>query len=142
LGSPVHFHRVWRTKCNCKYASNGFTITVIIKKFDKNILIHHVIRKIKEQSQKRKYSISKLKMVISEDQSLPIRNLSQVAEISYSLTRFILKDDSDLKPYELPDFHQLQPANCPNRLVFGWNSFQEMLIGLFSQINRNFTLKI
>jgi hypothetical protein len=101
-----------------------------------------VIRKNKEQSQKRKYSISKLKMVISEDQSLSIRNLSQIADISYSLTRFILKDDSDLKPYELPDFHQLQPANFPNRLFFGWNSFQEMLIGLFSQINRNFTLKI
>jgi len=57
-------------------------------------------------------------MVISEDPSLSIRNLSQVAEISYSLSRFILKDDLDLKPYKLPDFQQLQPTNFPKRLDF------------------------
>ena len=65
-------------------------ITVIIKKFDKNVSVHNVIRKNKEPSQKRKNAISKLKMVISEDPSLSIRYLSQVAEISYSLTRMIL----------------------------------------------------
>jgi hypothetical protein len=54
----------------------------------------------------------------SSDPPLSIRNLSQVAEISYSLTRFILKDDLGLKPYGLPDFHQLQSANFPKRLDF------------------------
>jgi hypothetical protein len=97
---------------------------VIIKKFDKNVSVHNLIRKNKELSQKRKYAISRLKMAISEDPSLSIKNLSQVAEISYSLTRFVMKDDLDLKPYELPDFHQLQPANFPKRLDFcNWMKF-------------------
>ena len=50
-------------------------------------------------------------MVISEDPSLLIRQISQDAEISYSLNRLILKDDLDLKPYKLPDFHELEPAD-------------------------------
>jgi hypothetical protein len=72
-----------------------------------------VIRKNKEPIQKRKNAISKLKMVNSEDPSLSIRHLSHIAEISYSLTRLILKDDLYLKPYNLPDFHELQPADFP-----------------------------
>jgi hypothetical protein len=118
LGSPVGVQRAWRTKFKSKYAPNGSTITAIIKKFDKTGSIHNAIRKNKEPSQKRKNAISKLKMVISEDPSLSIRHLSQVAEISYSLTRLILKDDLDLKPYKLPDFHELQPADFPKDLIF------------------------
>ena len=57
-------------------------------------------------------------MVISESLSLSIRHLSQVTEISCSLTRLILKDDLDLKPYKLTDFHELQPADFPQRLDF------------------------
>jgi hypothetical protein len=118
LGSPVRVQRTWRKKYKSKYAPNGFTITAIIKKFDKTGSVHNVIRKNKELSQKRKNAISKLKMVISEDPSLSIRHLSQAAEISYSLTRLILKDDLDLKPYKLPDFHELQTADFPKRLDF------------------------
>jgi hypothetical protein len=97
LGSPVRVQRAWRTKYKCKYAQNWSSITAIIKKFDKTGSVHNVIRKNKEPSQKRENDISKLKMVISEDPSPSIRHLSQVAEISYSLTRLILKDDLDLR---------------------------------------------
>ena len=118
LGSPVRVQRAWRTKYKSKYAPNGSTITAIIKKFYKTGLVHNVIRKNKEPSQKRKNAISKLKMVISKDPSLSIRHLSHIAENSSSLTRLILKDDLDLKPYKLPDFHELQPADFPKRLDF------------------------
>jgi len=84
LGSPVRVQRAWRTKYKSKYAPNGSTITAIIKKFYKTGLVHNVIRKNKEPSQKRKNPISKLNMVISEDPSLSIRHLSHIAEISYS----------------------------------------------------------
>jgi hypothetical protein len=57
-------------------------------------------------------------MVISKDPSLSIRHLSHIAEISSSLTRLILKNDLDLKPYKLPDFHELQPADFPKDLIF------------------------
>ena len=86
LGSPVRVQRAWR-KYKSKYAPNGSTVTAIIKNFDKTGSVHNVIRKNKEPSQKRKNAISKLKMVISKDPSLSFRHLSQVAEISYSLTR-------------------------------------------------------
>ncbi len=107
-----------------KYAPNGSTITAIIKKFDKTGSVHNMIRKNKEPSQKRKNAISKLKMVISEDPSLSIRYLSQVAEISYSLTRLTLIDHLDLKPYRLPDFHELQPADFPKNLNCSYQSYQ------------------
>ena len=52
------------------------------------------------------------------------RHLSQVAEISYILTRFILKDDLDLKPCKLPEFHALQPADFLKKLDFcNWIKF-------------------
>ena len=118
LGSPVLVQRAWRTKYVCKYAPNGSTITALVKKFDKTGAVHNLIRKNKEPSQKRKNAKTKLKIVISEDPSLSIRQISQDAEISYSLTRLILKDDLDLKPYKLPDFHELEPADFPKRLDF------------------------
>ncbi len=105
----------------------------IIKKFDKNGSVHNVFRKNKVPTQKRKHAISKLKMVISQDPSRSIRHLSQVAlEISKSLTRLILKDDFDLKPYRLPDFHELQPADFPKRLDFCLIYWFHLLIN-FSQ---------
>ena len=76
LGSPVLVQRAWRTKYVCKYAPNGSTITAIVKKFDKTGAVHNLIRKNKEPSQKRKNAKPKLKMVISEDPSLSIRQIS------------------------------------------------------------------
>ena len=118
LGSPVLVQRAGRTKYVCKYAPNGSTITALVKKFDKTGAVHNLIRKNKEPSQKQKNAKTKLKMVISEDPSLSIRQISQDAENSYSLTRLILKDDFDLKPYKLPHFHELEPADFPKRLDF------------------------
>jgi hypothetical protein len=43
LGSPVRVQRAWRTKYKSKYAPNGSTITVIIKKFDKTGSVHNLI---------------------------------------------------------------------------------------------------
>jgi len=53
LESPVRVQRAWRTKYKSKYAPNGFTITAIIKKFDKTGSVHNVIRKNKETSQQK-----------------------------------------------------------------------------------------
>jgi hypothetical protein len=73
-------------------------------------------------------------MVISEDPSLSIRQMSQNDEISYSLTRLILKDDLDLKPYKLPDFHELEQADFPKKLDFcNW-------VKVHSQMNHTLTL--
>jgi hypothetical protein len=77
--APYAFKEPGEQNLNLNMLQMG--IMAIIKKFDKTGSVHNVIRKNKEPSQKKKNVISKLKMVISEDPSLSIRHLSQVAEI-------------------------------------------------------------
>ncbi len=77
--APYAFKEPGEQNLNLNMLQMG--IMAIIKKFDKTGSVHNVIRKNKEPSQKRKNVVSKLKMVISEDPSLSIRHLSQVAEI-------------------------------------------------------------
>ena len=43
---------------------------------------------------------------MSEKPSLSIRKASQIANISCSLTRLVLKNDLGLKPYKKPDLHE------------------------------------
>jgi hypothetical protein len=59
-----------------------------------------------------------LKKVIAEKPSLSLRKASQVAKISHSLARLILKDDLSLKPYKLPDLHEIEAADYQKRLDF------------------------
>jgi hypothetical protein len=44
---------------------------------------------------------------MSEKSSLSIRKVSQIANISCSLTRLVLKNDLGLKPYQKPDLHEI-----------------------------------
>jgi hypothetical protein len=43
---------------------------------------------------------------MSEKPSLSIRKASQIARISCSLTRLVLKNDLGLKTYKKPDLHE------------------------------------
>jgi hypothetical protein len=90
------------------------TITGIIKKFYKTGSVHNVIRKNKELSQKEKMPYQSSRW--SSQKTHHCRS-----DIYYRLlkfhTRLILKDDLDLKPYKLPDFHELQTADFPKRFL-------------------------
>ena len=44
--------------------------------------------------------------------------MPQVADISKKLARLVLKEDLKLKPYKIPDLHQLLPTDRPKRLKF------------------------
>ena len=51
---------------------------------------------------------------MSEKPSLSIRKASQIANISCSLTRLVLKNDLGLKPYKKPDLHEIETNDYPN----------------------------
>ena len=59
-----------------------------------------------------------MKKFIAEKPSLSLRKASQVAKISHSLARLILKDDKGLKPYKLPDSHEIEAAVYQKGLDF------------------------
>jgi len=46
--------------------------------------------------------------------SLSIRKASQIANISCSLTRLVLKNDLGLKPYKKPDLHEIKTNDYRN----------------------------
>ena len=75
-------------------------------------------RKTRNNSQKRKDAQTVLKKVIAEKPSLSLRKASQVAKISHSLARLVLKDDLGLIPYKLPDLHEIEAADYQKRLDF------------------------
>ena len=56
----------------------GLLSRQLFKKFDKTGAVHNLIRKNKEPSQKRKNATTKLKVLISEDPSLSIRQISKM----------------------------------------------------------------
>ncbi len=59
-----------------------------------------------------------LERVVSKKPDLSVRKASQIADISSSLARLVLKEDLGLKPFKLPSNHELKPADHPKRLNF------------------------
>jgi hypothetical protein len=49
-----------------------------------------------------------------------IRKASQIAKISCSLTRLVLKNDLGLKPYKKPDLHEIETNDYPTHI---WTSY-------------------
>lgn len=118
LGSPVLVQRAWRSKYHCSKAPSHTTILRIAKQFEKTGSVIKLHSKKRNTSLKRKKAKIFLAKVMTEKPSVSIRKASQIAEISYSLTRLVLKDDLGLKPYKQPDLHEIKPADYPKRLDF------------------------
>jgi hypothetical protein len=72
--------RAWRTKYVCSTAPSWSTIMMTAKKFEKTGSVINLQAKEKV-----------LEKVMSEKPSLSIRKASQIANISCSLTRLVLK---------------------------------------------------
>ena len=118
LRSPVLVQRAWRTKYITRTAPNSSTILSIANRFEKTGSVNILSRKQRNNCQKRKDAKLVVERVITEEPSLSIKKVSQVADISTSLVRLVLKEDLDLKPYKLPTFHELIPSDYPKRLNF------------------------
>jgi len=82
---------------------------MIAKQFvEKTGSVINLQAKKRNTSPKRPNCQNILEKVMSEKPSLSIRKASQIAKISCSLTRLVLKNDLGLKPYKKPDLHEIE----------------------------------
>jgi hypothetical protein len=79
-------------------------------------LVQSLIYKPEKEILVRNIKIPKYprKSYVSEIPSLSIRKASQIAKISCSLTRLVLKNDLGLKTYKKPDLHEIETNDYPN----------------------------
>ena len=99
-------------------APDRSTILSIVRKFEKNGSIDNLLGRTRKTSQKRKDAKLVLERVVAEKPDLSLSEESQVADISSSLARLVLKQDLGLKPYKLPEYYELKPDDHPKRLDF------------------------
>ena len=105
LGSPTLVQRAWRTKYVCSTAPSWSTIMMTAKNLKKLVqsLIYNTEKEI---------LVKNVKMPKYPSQS--IRKASQIANISCSLTRLVLKNDLGLKSYKKRDLHEKETNDYPN----------------------------
>ena len=110
--------RAWRTKFKNYKAPGRNTILKLAEKFNKTGSVDNLTGKNRKISQKRKDAKIVLEEVVSEKPDLSISKAAQVADISRELARLVLKEDLSLKPYKLPQYHELKPGDPAKRLNF------------------------
>ena len=118
LGSTTLVQRAWRSKFKNNKPPDRSTILELFRKFNKTGSIDNLNGRKGNMSQKRKDAKIILEEVVSEKPDLSISEASQVANISSSLARLVLKQDLKLKPYKLPEYHELKPGDPAKRLNF------------------------
>ena len=90
----------------------------LAEKFNRTGSVDNLNGKNRKISQKRKDAKIVLEGVVSEKPDLSISEAAQVAGISYKLARMVLKEDLNLKPYKLRQYHELKPSDPAKRLDF------------------------
>ena len=118
LRSATLVQKAWRSKFTVSNAPGRSTILNLAKKFNKTGSIDNLNGKNRNISQKRKDAKIILEEVVSEKPDLSISEASQIDDISSSLARLVLKQDLKLKPYKLPEYHELKPGDPTKRLNF------------------------
>ena len=118
FGSTTLVQRARRSKYVVSKAPDHSTILSIVRKFKKNGSIDNLNGRNRKMSQKRKDAKNVLEKVVSEKPDLSTREAAQVADISRELARMVLKEDLGLKPYKLPEYHELIPGDLTKRVDF------------------------
>lgn len=116
--SIAKVQQAWRSKYKNQKAPDYSTIKAVVTKFEKTGHLNNLSRNHPLRTQKREAAKFTLKTFIEKDPSLSIRKLMQQAQISYSMTRSILKDDLKLKPYKTPTSHLMKSSDYPKRVDF------------------------
>ena len=118
LNSISLVQKAWRSKYTVSNAPTHKAILNIVRKFEKNGSIDNMNGRNRNISQKRKDAKIILKRVVSEKPNLSTRKAEHVADISHELAIMVLKEDLVLKPYKVPDNHELKPTDHPKRLNY------------------------
>jgi Helix-turn-helix domain (DUF4817) len=118
LNSVSLVQRAWRTKFKNYKAPGRYTIVKLTDKFNKTGSVDNLTGKNRKISQKRKDTKIVLEGVVAEKPDLSINEAAQVAGISRELARMVLKEDLNLKPHKLHQYHELKPSDPAKRLDF------------------------
>jgi hypothetical protein len=118
LGSKTLVQRARRSKLKNYKAQGRYTILKLAGKFNKIGSVDNLNVKNGKISQKRKDAKIVLEEVVLDKPDLSIREAAQVADISHKFAPMISKEDKNLKPYKLPQCHELKPSDPAKRLDF------------------------
>ena len=110
--------RAWNTKFKGKNTPSRQNILFIVKRFKETGSVLPRSKKSNTRTVFRKNAKIAVENLISEDPRLSIRALSVLSKTSAATTRLILKYDLKLKPYKIPEYHQLQLLDHEKRLKF------------------------
>ncbi len=110
--------RLWNKKFKRRVCPSRNALEEELAKFNATGSVADKPPKQRPEIMKRILSVPKVKELIEHDPSLSIRRLSVLADISYSLTRTILKQDLKLKPFKLQNIFELEPSDWPRRMEF------------------------
>lgn len=112
----IKVQRAWRTKYKFQAAPQANEIKNIMSRFEKTGSTSRKSFKRLDMAQKRKIAKNDVENLVSAFPKLSIKLISAECQISSSLTRNILKEDLALKPYKIPEYQKLQPADYQKRV--------------------------
>ena len=113
--------RVWRTEFKNEKAPDVKVIKNIISNFEKTGSVVHILRRVRDPTQKRQEAKKKLETMVSDFPNLSIRKAASAVGVSPSSAHNILHDDLHLKPYTFHRWHKLDENFFSKRVIFaGW----------------------
>jgi len=133
LKSFVLVKRLWRTKYKNLPAPSDRNILMAYQRFQKTGSVNRKSRKPEQQTQKRKDAQIAIENLVSEFPKLSLKIISGATQTSVTLARSVLKEDLKRKPYKIPEFQELKPADYEKRVNFAsW--FLKMPANMFENI--------
>ena len=118
LGSFRSVQKAWRTKFMNERAPCVNTIKYTVQRFEKSGSVTSSTPTHAKPSHKKEEAKNQLKDLVSNNPSLSIRKATAITGISYGSVRSILKDDINLKPYKLHEWHELKEGDYQKRVTF------------------------
>ena len=118
LGNSSLVQRAWRTEFKNEKAPSRSTLSNIISKLEKTVSLNDIPPFHTKPNEKLEEAKNQLKKLFSDDPSLSLRKAAVAVDISYRMTRNIVKNELHLKPYKYNDYHELMPQDYPKRIEF------------------------
>ena len=114
--SIIRIQRAWRSKYKNLISPHANEIKRIMSRFEKTGSTAKKSLKRLLPTQERQKAKNDVENLVSAFPKLSLKLISAECQISRSLTRKVLKEDLALKPYKIPEYQMLQPADYEKRV--------------------------
>ena len=141
LGNPTLVQRAWRSEFKNNKAPSRSTIFEIVSKLEKTGSLLDKSPLQNKSADRFEDAKNKLKELFDQNPSLSLRKAASAVDVSYNLTRDILKNQLNLKPYKYNEFHQLEPQDYSRCVDFAdWflANPKTLMNGSYSQMRHIF----